>query len=77
MIARHWFGHVSPEGWNVRDWVARTGYTSNLAYVAENLGVGDFVERDMALTWANDPAHCANLMQPHKNRVGLAGHRRS
>lgn len=76
MIARHWFGHSSPEHWGVREWVASVapGYTGFPGFLADNLSIGHASASvaSHANGWAASPGHCATLMNTNSNRVGLA-----
>lgn len=69
MVEKNFFGHAGSTGSSLSDRVNATGYA--WSSLGENIaaGYGD-VDKVMA-GWTASDGHCANLMNPQFNQVGL------
>jgi uncharacterized protein YkwD len=73
MVVRGYFGHVTPEGVNLRDRFAKSEINA--------MDVGEDIQRNtrpaqetvqFALDWfMNSRPHRANILHPNHNRIGI------
>ena len=69
MAAKNFFDHVGTGGSTLKSRVDATGYAWSL--LGENIAAG-YVGLDKVLAgWIASPGHCANLMNPEFNQIGL------
>lgn len=69
MVANNFFSHTGSSGSTLADRVNATGYT--WSGLGENIAAG-YPGLDAVLTgWMASDGHCANLMDPSFNQVGL------
>jgi hypothetical protein len=71
MLAKQYFGHISPQGQGVGDLAERTGY--EFIALGENLALGDF-ENDEKLVqgWYESQGHRENILNPQYQEIGVA-----
>jgi uncharacterized protein YkwD len=76
MAERGFFQHVDPEGRGSRERAAAAGFRGA---VAENLAWGQSTAEQVLAAWLQSPGHCATLMSPNHQLlgVGYAGGARS
>lgn len=70
MIARGYYGHVSPQGVAPRDWVEQTDYPP-FAFLAENIAKGLFTPTEAVERWLDSPHHRRNILDPRARQTGL------
>jgi uncharacterized protein YkwD len=70
MAAKSYFAHVSPDGSQPWDWIARAGYVYE--YAGENLAVNYEDSNDVVNAWAASPMHRYNLLRPQYTEIGVA-----
>lgn len=68
MLARGYFGHVSPEGDGPGDRASAAGYEWRA--FAENLAGGYRTAADVVEGWLRSPQHCQALMNPTLTELG-------
>ncbi len=76
MVARRFFGHVTPWGEDLRDRLLGSGYVSRAEpwHGAENLGWGTgalSTPAAMVTGWMESPGHRANLLDGRWRRLGV------
>lgn len=67
------FDHDSPGGPNGDTWVDRivnAGY-SDYSTIAENIAAGSATAAGVMDQWMNSPGHCANIMEPAFEDIGI------
>lgn len=70
MLNHQYFAHISPSGVTPWFWMAKTGYTYQIA--GENLAI-DFNEaEDVVQAWLNSPSHRDNMLRPDYAETGVA-----
>jgi len=76
MVARHYFGHTSPDGSGLRSRVERTGWTRRRPewVLAENLAWGTGARattQAIVDAWMHSPPHRANLLRSDLRLAGF------
>ncbi len=70
MLAHDYFAHISPTGVTPWFWMAKTGYTYQVA--GENLAI-DFTEaEDVVSAWLASPSHHDNMLRSDYTETGVA-----
>jgi uncharacterized protein YkwD len=70
-MARHsHFEHVGTDGSTPSERVTRVGY--RWRHVAENIAAGAPTAATVVDGWLNSPGHCANIMAPQYQEIGIA-----
>lgn len=70
MATRNYFSHTSPDGSTMSDRVNATGYA--WASLGENIAAG-YADIDSVVDgWMGSDGHCANIMNPAFDEMGLA-----
>jgi uncharacterized protein YkwD len=69
MLARRYYGHLTPEGLTPRDRVEDAGYFSSL--VAENIAEGEFSVAEVMGGWMKSEGHRANILNPRMTSLGV------
>ena len=70
-MARHdYFDHRAPDGSNVAQRVARSGYSGRR--IGENIAAGQGDAAQAVAGWVASPGHCANLMDAAYTEMGAA-----
>jgi hypothetical protein len=71
MVAKGYFEHETPEGYNVEYFIDNEGY--EYITVAENLASGDFADAEALVdAWMNSPGHRANILNHDVTEIGIA-----
>ncbi|TSC75516.1 MAG: transporter [Parcubacteria group bacterium Gr01-1014_30] len=71
MIAKQYFGHVSPEREGAGDFVNKAGY--EFVAIGENLALGDFENEEILVQgWMDSPGHRANILNSQYQEIGVA-----
>jgi uncharacterized protein YkwD len=72
MARRHYFSHVTPEGWNWVDRLRHAGITG-FAMAGENVGLTDQSDPDDRIlqAWEHSPPHRKNLTARPYNATGV------
>lgn len=81
MVARGFFGHLSPSGETLRDRMHRSGYydaPSNIAChcalkfkLGENIARGQKTPLEVMTSWMESPAHRAAILSPDFQDIGI------
>lgn len=76
MSERQYFSHVTPEGLQLAERVAPTGYTTQEQpwQLAENIGWGSGVlssPLSIASSWLDSPEHRRNMLDPNFEDIGI------
>lgn len=71
MHERDYFDHVSPDGEQPWDRMARAGYS--LVQAGENIALGATTAEGVMQQWMDSDGHCANIMSPGFDHIGI-GH---
>lgn len=69
MNAKDYFSHTGQDGSTIGDRVDRTGYAWRL--VGENIGSGYPDAASVTADWLESDGHCANLMKPDYEHMGV------
>lgn len=70
-MARHgYFDHTARDGSAPKQRLARVGYRSRLT--GENIAYGPTSAEEVVRGWLASPGHCANLLEPRFQEMGLA-----
>lgn len=70
MLENDYFAHISPSGVTPWFWMAKVGYTYQVA--GENLAI-DFTEaEDVVTAWLNSPSHKENMLRSDYTETGVA-----
>lgn len=70
MLDKDYFAHISPQGITPWFWMAKVGYSYELA--GENLAI-DFTEaEDVVAAWLASPTHKENMLLPDYTETGIA-----
>jgi uncharacterized protein YkwD len=70
-MARHgYFDHTARDGSAPKQRLARVGYRSRLT--GENIAYGPTSAEEVVSGWLASPGHCANLLEPRFEEMGLA-----
>jgi uncharacterized protein YkwD len=70
MFAKHYFGHVSPDGIEPWTWADKHGY--NYREFGENLAVGYRTPQAIVDGWMHSPEHRKNVLSAAFEDVGVA-----
>jgi uncharacterized protein YkwD len=70
MAEKDYFSHTSQDGRSVADRVDATGY--RWSAIAENIAAGYATVNEVIDGWMASDGHCANVMNPALQEVGLA-----
>jgi uncharacterized protein YkwD len=70
MASHNYFSHTSLDGRAFDQRAAAAGYTGG--FMAENIAAGQTSLQSTLNSWTSSPGHCANLMSPDYQDVGLA-----
>ena len=71
LFAKHYFDHVSPEGWGPDHWVEASGYRYRM--IGENLALGNFAsDAELVEAWMNSPGHRENILNDEFLEIGAA-----
>lgn len=70
MARRDYFAHAGPEGGRVGARVTAAGY--RWRSLGENIAGGDRSVDIVVRGWLDSPGHCANIMNPEFNDIGVA-----
>ena len=68
MARENFYGHVDPQGKQVSDRIAATGYLAQAS--AENIARGQADPATVVDGWLNSPGHRANIMNPDLREIG-------
>jgi uncharacterized protein YkwD len=69
MARKNFFDHRGSDGSQPRDRVQRSGYKSQLT--GENIALGPESAEDVVAGWLKSPGHCANIMEPRFQHIGV------
>lgn len=69
MAENNFFGHIGSDGSDPGDRLMNEGYDAKLW--GEDIAVGFDLEADVMNAWLNSPDHCANIMDPSYEDVGV------
>jgi len=71
MLAKQYFGHLSPSGEGVADLVKIVGY--QFIAIGENLALGNFeTDETLVQAWMESPGHQANILSLKYQEIGAA-----
>jgi len=70
MFTNDFFSHTGSDGSNLTDRMERRGY--NWIVAGENIAWGYKTEEDVIEGWLSSPGHCANIMYPDFEEIGIA-----
>jgi len=70
MFAKHYFGHISPDGVKPWSWADKEGY--NYREFGENLAVGYRTPQAVVDGWMHSPEHRKNVLSGSFVEVGVA-----
>lgn len=70
MIEKQYFGHKSPEGKWLVDWLKSVNYQYALA--GENLAIGFVDSEEVHQAWLASFSHRANILNPKYQEIGIA-----
>jgi uncharacterized protein YkwD len=70
MARRDYFEHQSRDGRSPKDRVEAAGY--RLRMTGENIAFGPETAAEVVAGWLGSPGHCANIMEPRFQDMGLA-----
>ncbi|MDR3570758.1 MAG: CAP domain-containing protein [Candidatus Pacebacteria bacterium] len=70
MVAKGYFAHESPDGYDPWYWFTQAGY--NFVYAGENLAVYFSDSTAVNTAWMNSPEHRANILNIHFTQIGIA-----
>jgi uncharacterized protein YkwD len=70
MAAQNYFSHTSADGRTLRQRVDATGYAWSA--LGENIAAGQAGIDEVFEGWRRSDGHCANLMNPQFDSIGLA-----
>ena len=69
MAEFEYFGHTSPDGRAVAEWIQEQGYDYEVA--GENLAMGFYTAEDVVAAWRTSSTHYANLIDSDFEDVGV------
>lgn len=69
MLARRYYGHLTPEGLTPRDRIEDAGYLSSR--VAENIAEGEFSVAEVMDGWMKSEGHRENILDPRMTSLGV------
>lgn len=69
MVKREYFDHVSPDGGQLTDRLAR--FDVGFSQVGENIAAGHSTASDVVIGWMNSPPHRANILNPDFTQLGV------
>jgi hypothetical protein len=70
MLAHQYFEHISPTGVTPWFWMAKEGYTYQVA--GENLAIDFTQAEDVVSAWMASPSHRANILRTDYTETGVA-----
>jgi uncharacterized protein YkwD len=70
MFAKHYFGHISPDGIKPWTWADKEGY--DYREFGENLAVGYRTPHAVVDGWMHSPEHRKNVLSKNFDEVGVA-----
>jgi uncharacterized protein YkwD len=70
MLRNNFFEHRGSDGSEPKDRVQRAGYAHRLT--GENIALGPESAEDVVDGWLKSPGHCANIMEPRFQDIGVA-----
>ncbi|MFA6228326.1 MAG: CAP domain-containing protein [Patescibacteria group bacterium] len=70
ILAKQYFGHISPDGKKFSDWVKDTGY--KYFYVGENLAIDFNNSQEVFEAWLKSDGHRQNLERGEYQEIGVA-----
>jgi uncharacterized protein YkwD len=70
MARYNYFSHTSRDGGSLVDRASRAGYPRRA--MAENIAAGQLQADAAVQSWLESPGHCANIMAPAFNEMGVA-----
>lgn len=71
MLARGYFAHLTPEGWDPGERLRRTGATPPWLAEAENIALGQPSAAECVQTWMSSPVHRANILAADMTHAGV------
>jgi hypothetical protein len=72
MSERGYFSHESPDGLSPFDRMREAGFMG--CAMGENIAAGQPSARDVVSAWLGSPGHCANMLSPTFERIGVGYH---
>jgi uncharacterized protein YkwD len=69
MATRGYFDHVSPDGDDIADRLARAGF--EWSAIGENIARGQESPAEVMQGWMDSPGHCANILEPRFDFIGV------
>jgi uncharacterized protein YkwD len=72
MSERGYFEHDSPDGLSPFDRMREAGFMG--CAMGENIAAGQSSASDVVRTWLGSPGHCANMLKPSFERIGVGYH---
>ena len=69
MVNRDFFAHTNPDGKTPGDRITALGYDWNT--YGENITAGHATAASAFQSWMNSPGHCANIMNPNFEELGV------
>ncbi len=69
MAQRGYFDHISPDGEGPDARATHAGY--DWFYIGENIAMGSPTPADVVAQWLASPGHCANILDPEFEEVGV------
>lgn len=73
MAVRNFFDHTNPDGVTFDQRITNAGYSWRAA--AENIAAGASTPQDVVAGWLKSSGHCANIMNPIYNDLGVGYYR--
>lgn len=70
MVARGYFDHISPEGWDPGARLQMTGASGYRSF-GENIALGQQTPAAVMQAWMNSPGHRANILNPAFTHLGV------
>jgi len=70
MMRNDFFEHRGSDGSEPKDRIQRAGYRHRLA--GENIALGPESAEEVVAGWLASPGHCANIMEPRFEDIGVA-----
>jgi uncharacterized protein YkwD len=69
MATRGYFDHVSPDGDDFSDRLARAGF--EWSAIGENIARGQESPAEVTQGWMESPGHCTNILEPRFDFIGV------
>lgn len=70
MVAHDFLGHTGTDGSTAADRITDEGY--EWSAIGENVAAGQASPAEVVADWLSSPGHCANIMSPGFEHMGLA-----